>query len=127
MKSVGYLRSSLPKSKEPWSKSLNEILMSDSIHCGTPYDETIKFLLFKYRNRSVYYKKNKRGVIGLNDLVNSLSSFEENKKAKVYPLHNDLYSGDCIIMDDKMIGCALIERGLSSSKEGLWINGDKIA
>ncbi|MDE8555282.1 hypothetical protein [Pantoea vagans] len=127
MKYIAYLRNSLREPKERWSQSLKEILISDSLNCGTPYDETIKFLLFKYKSRSLLCKKNKSMAIGLDDLINSLLSYSENKKAKVYPLRNDLFSGDCITIDDKVIGCALIKRGLSSSKKGLWMNGDKIA
>ncbi|WP_158781960.1 hypothetical protein [Pantoea sp. BAV 3049] len=126
MNHLGYLKSALPKKRERWSQDLNKILMSDSLKIGIPYDEDLNLLLLKYKKRSLSNESFGSDIFGLNALIKNLSSCSGNHKAKIYPLKNDFFSGECVIMENEIIGCAFIKRGRSSSKEGLWINGNKI-
>lgn len=126
MSYLNYLRSALPDKKEGWTRGLNEILMSNSLKIGIPYDENLNLLLFKYKRRSVLSGDGESEMFGINDLIKRLSSCADEHKAKVCPLRNNSFSGECVIMNDKIIGCAFIKRGRSCSKEGLWVDGNKI-
>ncbi|RRW72513.1 hypothetical protein EGJ48_11045 [Pantoea dispersa] len=126
MKHLSYLKSIFPKKREEWTRYLNGMLMSDSLIIGNPYDEDLNLLLLKYKKRNYINKEHGEEVLGLNDLVVKINSCLGDIKATVYPLKNDVYSGDCIVLKNEIIGCAFIKRGRSSYKKGLWMNGSKI-
>ncbi|QKZ03784.1 hypothetical protein [Pseudomonas eucalypticola] len=126
MENINYLKSTLPKKTESWVLDLNEILSSDSLHVGTPYEESVRLLLFKINQRVVKSGDLDKKTIGLAELAESLSLLVGEEKVRVYPMKSDVFSGDCIVVNDEMIGCAFIELGCSLSRRGLWIGGNKI-
>lgn len=97
--------------------------MSNSLQVGKPYNESLSFLWVKYERRMAFNKWHGKKVVGLADLLKKRSLYSESQKVKVYPMKDDHFSGECVIVDDKIIGCAFIERGGSFSKKGLWIDG----
>lgn len=118
----------LRKNSESWSMDLKKILDSDNIQLGNPYNEKSNYLLTKYKKRMGLYNENDghNHIFGLIDLVKKLSLLSGDENLEVYPMQNDLFIGECILKENEMIGCAFIKRGRSYSKNGLWIEGNKI-
>ncbi|TDV70314.1 hypothetical protein EC915_102579 [Pseudomonas sp. LP_7_YM] len=125
MEYAKYLKSIIPRNEE-WSTLLNEVLSSDSLKLGNPYEENVSLLLARYGRRANFDYGSESGAFGLSDLVVRLSSFSLSEKLQVYPMTNDLFDGDCFVCNDEIIGCAFIKQGRAVSREGLWINGMKI-
>lgn len=123
MKHLEYLNSILPKNNT--FQCLREILSSNNVQVGVPYEESISLLSFKYKHRRKLNENSEHYMLGIDNLIEKLSHYSIKDKANVYPLKNDALSGDCIIINNKIVGYSFIRRGQSFSKKGLWINGRK--
>lgn len=126
MNHLKYLRSILPFEGDKWSQWLDGILISNSVQIGTPYDEDLNLLLSKYKKRVIFSKNLAADTFGLNELVHKLSSYSSDHKLTVYPMENEFFTGECVIVHDEIIGCTFIKRGHSVSKKGLWVYGSKV-
>ena len=119
-----YLKSIMSKRSESWSKDLNKIILSKSLRVGTPYNSVAGEVLSKYIRRNLGSNFNKK-KLGIDELIKTLEEYPRDYNVMIYPIMNDFFSGDCVV-DNEIIGCALIERGGSFSMEGLWLNGRRI-
>lgn len=126
MEYVKYLSARLPKKECDWLVILNEILMSNSLQISQPYDEHLSLLLLKYKKRMTLSQLCENRAIGLEELISKLSLYPDSQKAIIYPMGNKLFTGECVVINEEVVGCAFINRGRSSFKEGLWVDGRKI-
>lgn len=127
MENAKYLRSILSKkNRDEWLLGLDEILRSDSLTGAPPHDESVSFLLLMFNQRMEKHILSGINTFGLPELIEKLALLPKTQILKVFPLKTDIFSGDCIVYKNSIIGCAFIKRDLSLSRKGLWINGKKI-
>ncbi len=116
MGDLSYLLSAMPASRNVWTQCLNEIFLSDSLEIGVSYVESLSLLLSKYRSRKRSTEIDISAPLGLDALIKRLAALKDNTKIIVFPLKNSVMSGDCFVIDDKIIGCAFIKRGRACSQ-----------
>ncbi|UFH49885.1 hypothetical protein [Pseudomonas sp. KNUC1026] len=105
---------------------LKSILMSGKTQAGAPHDEAIAFLLSTYQRRMISLAGSEDQPLGLVELVENLSSISNSERATVLPLKDDSLSGECVIVNNELVGCAFVKRGVLYLNRGLWIDGKRI-
>jgi len=126
VESIKYLLSLLAEKTEVWEVHLKEILMSNSVQASDSYNENINLLLLKFKRRIKINQEYTNEIVGGSHFIERIPLCSDNQVAKVYSLKNNIFSGECIIVNNEIIGCAFIKRGALLLKKAFGLTEGKL-
>jgi hypothetical protein len=101
---------------------LENFLNSDSAHekAGSPENFVISFALNRAKSRLESSKKAGKKTFGLENLISTLSKYDQTQKITFFNLENTQYLGTCFVLDDQILGYEFVLKTGTTSVPGLW-------
>jgi hypothetical protein len=86
----------------------------EEIH-GNPQLHRVSFILQRARMREQNSIKLVLETFGLPDLITPLERLTPDQELKIYGVKNTTDVGSCFVLDDRIVGCEFVKRGVSKT------------
>jgi hypothetical protein len=117
MNNIEFLVSLLNEVDRNWRPSLLEVLQSpdvEEVH-GNPQINRASFILQRARMRQCNSLKLGLETFGLPDLILTLAKLPAHQQLRSYGVKTTMFIGSCFVLDDRMLGCEFVKRGISKT------------